>query len=157
MKHTFKAKIYKTGINCCVDVPTEITKLLTAEKGRISIKGKINGFGFTKTLMPVKNKPHRLFVNQTMMKGGKTALGQFATFEIQQDTKKIIKEYPKPLILIEQLKMHQLTTEFDSLTASRKKEILKYLNYIKTEETLLKNIDKLITQLKKKEKEIRIP
>lgn len=157
MKYNFNAEIYKTGINWCVDVPTEITKLLTAEKGFINIKGKINGFDFTKTLMPVKKAPHRLFVNQAMMKGGKTALGQVATFEIQQDTEKTIKEYPKPLILTEQLKTHQLTTSFDGLTTSRKKEILKYLNYIKTEETLLINIGKLITQLKNKEKDIRIP
>ena len=157
MKHTFKAKIYKTGINWCVDVPTEITELLSAEKGRINIKGQINGFGFSKTLMPVKNEPHRLFVNQVMMKGGKTALGQIATFKIEQDTEKTVKEYPIPLILTEQLKKYQLTIAFDNLTTSRKKDILKYLNYIKTDETLLKNIDKIITQLKNKEKNVRIP
>ncbi len=157
MKHIFKAKIYQTGINWCVDVPTDITELLTAEKGRINIKGQINGFDFTKTLMPVKNELHRLFVNQAMMKGGKTALGQVATFKIEHDTEKIVKEYPTPLILIEQLKKHQLTTAFDNLTASRKKDILKYLSYVKTEETLLKNIDKLIAQLKNKEKNVRIP
>ena len=117
---------------------------------------QINRFEFTKTLMPVNNKPHRLFVNQAMMKGGKTALGEIATFEIEQDNEKADKEYPTPLILTEQLKKEQLTTAPDSLTAS-KKDILKYMNYIKTEETLLKNITKLITQLKNKEKHIRIP
>lgn len=104
MKHTFKAKIYKIGINWCVDVPTKITELLTAEKGRINIKGQINGFEFSKTLMPVKNEPHRLFVNQAMMKGGKTTLGETATFEIEQDSEKADKEYPTPLMLTEQLK-----------------------------------------------------
>ncbi|MFT4062671.1 MAG: YdeI/OmpD-associated family protein [Edaphocola sp.] len=157
MKHTFKAKIYQTGINWCVDVPTEITELLTAEKGRINIKGKINGFYFAKTLMPVKNAPHRLFVNQAMMKGGKTALGETAAFEIEQDNEKTSKEYPTPLMLTEQLKKEHLTTAFDNLTASRKKDILKYLSYVKTEETLLKNIDKLIAQLKNEEKNVRIP
>lgn len=157
MEHTFKAKINKTGINWCVDVPTKITELLTAEKGRINIKGQINGFEFSKTLMLVKNEPHRLFVNQAMMKGGKTTLGEIAMFKIEQNTDKAVKEYPTPLILIEQLKKYQLTTVFDNLTTSRKKDILKYLNYIKTEETLLKNITKLITQLKNKEKNIRIP
>lgn len=157
MKHTFKAKIYQTGINWCVDVPAEITELLTAEKGRINIRGQINGFDFTKTLMPVKNATHRLFVNQQMMKGGKTALGQVASFKIEQDTERKVKEYPTPALLTEQLKKHQLTRSFDDLTNSRKKDILKYLNYIKTEETLLKNIDKLLTQLKNKEKNVRIP
>lgn len=157
MKHSFKAEIYKTGINWCVDVPLEITELMISEKGKINIKGKINGFDFTKTLMPVKNSLHRLYVNQAMMKGGKTALGETATFEIEQNNEKAEKEYPIPLLLIEQLKKEQLTTAFESLTASRKKDILKYLNYIKTEATLLKNIDKLINQLKNKEKNVRIP
>ena len=107
--------------------------------------------------MPVKNESHRLFVNQAMMRGGKTALGQVATFKIEQDAERTVKEYPTPLILTEQLKKHQLTTAFDNLTASRKRDILKYLNYVKAEETLLKNIDKLITQLKNKEKNVRIP
>ena len=157
MKHTFKAKIYKTGINWCVDVPTAITELLTAEKGRIKIKGQINNFDFTKTLMPVKNAPHRLFVNQTMMKGGKTALGETATFVIEQNNEKTNKKYSIPLILTEQLKKHQLTSDFDNLTASRKKDILKYLSYVKAEKTLQKNIDKLISQLKNNERNVRIP
>ena len=157
MKHKFKANIYKTGINLCVDVPKEITELLTANKGRINIKGQINGFDFTKTLMPVKNGPYRLFVNRAMIKGGKTALGEVATFEIEQDNKKVVKKYPTPLQLIERLRKEDLTTAFDSLTPSRKKDILKYLNYVKTEETLQKNIDKLITQLKNKEKNVRVP
>ena len=157
MKHIFKSKIYKTGINWCVDVPVKITDKLVSEKGRFNIKGQINGFAFTKTLVPVKNSPYRLFVNQAMMKGGKTSLGQIAAFEVEEDREKVSKEYPIPKALSNQLKHHKLVKEFDCLTASRKKDILKYLNYIKTEETLLKNINKLINQLSNKEKNVRIP
>lgn len=157
MKHFFEAEIYKIGINWCVDVPKEVTEKMIVKKGRIKIKGKINGFVFKKTLMPVKNATHRLFVNQTMMKGGKTALGEIVNFEIEQDTEDSTKEYPIPNLLNKQLIENQLTADFEKLTISRKREILKYLNYIRTEETLLKNITKLITQLKNKEKNIRIP
>lgn len=157
MKYTFKAKIYKTGINGCVDVPSEVTKRLTIDKGRVRIKGKINGFDFSTTLMPVKDAQHRLFVNHAMMRGAQTGLGQTATFKIEQDTKKVQKEYPSPPILAARLKEHQLTAAFNQLTTSRKQDILKYLNYVKTEATLLKNIDKLINQLKSKVKQVRIP
>jgi len=154
---TFKAKIYKTGINWCVDVPDEVSEQMTKIRGKINIKGKINGFDFIKTLMPVKNSEHRLFVNQAMMKGGKTALEQVATFEITQNDEKIIKKYPLPKQLKTELKQHNLTEEFGKLTEARKRDILKYLSYIKTAETLQKNIDKLITQLEAKEKNVRIP
>ena len=156
-KHQFSAKIYQTGINWCVDVPVEITKSLVAEKGRIRIKGKINGFVFTKTLVPVKNSPHRLFVNRIMMKGGNTALGQMATFEIEQDDNKEIKEYPVPELLTEHLVARNLMADFNNLAASRRREILKYFSFIKTEATFIKNMDKLITQLKNKEKNVRVP
>lgn len=156
-KYTFNAKIYKTGINWCVDVPVEITDQLICKKGKIDIKGEINGFSFIKTLIPVKNNPFRLFVNQAMMKGGNTALNEIASFIIEHDKEKVIVDYEMPTLLTEQLNKNQLTTDFNNLTASKRKDILKYLSYIKTEETLLKNIDKLITQLKNKEKGIRIP
>jgi hypothetical protein len=157
MKHSFKAKIYSVGINWCVDVPRRITKQLTAEKGYIKIKGQINGFNFTKTLMPVKNSPYRLFVNQAMMKGGGTALGKTATFKIEQNPDKAIKKYAAPKLLMEQLKKNEVTSDFNNLTPSRRKDILKYLSYIKTTETLSKNISKLIKQLRDKETNVRIP
>lgn len=156
-KFKFSAKIYLTRINWCVDVPAEITNDLIIDKGRINIKGKINGFSFTKTLMPVKNSAHRLFVNKEMMLGGKTALEKVAIFEIQQDNEKVVKQYPIPNLLSQYLDKNNLLTDFNNLTNSRKRAILKYMSYIKKEDTLVKNIEKLITQLKDKEKNIRIP
>ena len=41
MKFSFDAKIYKVGINPCVDVPLHITGKMIPEKGYIPVKGKI--------------------------------------------------------------------------------------------------------------------
>ena len=157
MPHTFQAKIYQTGINWAVDVPEEIIVQLLKQKGYIKIKGQINGFNFTQTLVPVKNAPYRLFVNLIMMKGGKTAVGEVAEFVVEQDIVEEDKRYPMPALLAKALQENHLQEAFDSLTASRKKDILKYLFYIKTEETLQRNIDKLIGQLKEGNKNVRIP
>ena len=157
MKHHFKAVIYKTGINWCVDTPAAIAKKLIAEKGYIRIKGQINGFDFSKSLVPVKNAPYRLFVNGIMMKGGMTALGKTAVFVIEQDTRKKEDEYPIPEFLKERLLKEQLTNAFNCLTPSRKKDILRYLLNIKTAETLEKNIDRLMKQLKDKTGDSRVP
>ena len=108
-KSTFLARIYQTGINWCVDVPSEITNALIIDKGRIHIKGKINEFSFLKTLMPVKNSSHRLFVNKKMMLGGKTALGEVAVFEIQQDQDRVVKQYPVPNLLSQYLTKNKLS------------------------------------------------
>jgi hypothetical protein len=157
MKHEFKAKIYPTGINWAVDVPSRISKKMMPTKGYIKIKGYINDFKFIQTLVPVKNSPYRLFVNKIMMDGGKTALGQVALFSIEQDDRAEIKAYPPSKMLIAELRKHRLTKAFNALTPSRKKDVLKYLSFIKTEATLKKNIDKLINQLQNKERNVRIP
>jgi hypothetical protein len=162
MKHRFKAKIYKTGINWCVDVPRAITKQMEPVKGYIKVTGKINGFVFSKSLVPVKDSPYRLFVNQVMMKGGKTALGEMAVFELEQvksDTSEHneLREYVMPDMLKRQLSKYKLLAAFSSSTPSRQKDILKYLNGVKTEETLQRNIEKVIDQLRRNEKNVRIP
>lgn len=157
MKYTFQEKIYKIGINWAVDVPAEISEKMLPEKGYIRIKGQINNFDFIQTLVPVKDAPYRLFVNLMMMKGGKTALGQIASFQIEQNHTEVEKMYPMPKLLADELEHHQLTNDFNQLTPSRKKDILKYLSYVKTEETLKKNIQKVVVQLKNKETNVRIP
>ncbi|MCG2610500.1 YdeI/OmpD-associated family protein [Flavobacterium sp. SM15] len=148
MRYSFQAEIYKIGINWTVDVPLEITEKLSVKKGYIRIKGTINGFAFNKSLVPVKEAPYRLFVNLIMMKGAKTAIGQRATFCIEQDTSDPEKEYPMPNQLAEQLKENQLEETFNNLTFSRRKEIVRYLSFIKTEKTFQRNIEKVIAQLK---------
>ena len=157
MKHHFKAKIYQIGINWAVDVPRSITDQMKLEKGYIRIKGQLNDFNFIQTLVPVKNAPYRLFVNFIMMKGGKTALGEVADFKIEQNFTVVDQMYEMPELLADFLAQHQLQAQFDQLSPFRKKDILKYLSYVKTEETMIKNIDKVISQLKNKDKDVRIP
>lgn len=158
MPNTFKAKIYKIGINAVVDVPKRITSTMTAISGRIKIKGTIDGFDFKTTLMPVKDGLHLLYVNMIMLKGGATALGKTATFSIEQDTnKKIVKDQVMHAALQKQLKAKNLEPNFHELTSSRKRDILSYLHKVKAAETLQRNVDHVILQLERKQKDVRIP
>ncbi len=52
------------------------------------------------------------------MKGGRTALGEVANFEIEQDHNKKIKDYPLPKLVREQLVDNKLLEDFNNLTAS---------------------------------------
>ncbi|MES1216945.1 MAG: DUF1905 domain-containing protein [Bacteroidota bacterium] len=149
MKFTFKAKIYITGINPVVDVPFRISGKMTANKGYIPIKGKINGHSFIQTLTPVKNSNYRLHVNGPMLKGANAKLGDTVTFIIEQDFSprsiplRMQKEFKQ------KLEENKLVPVFKKLTPSRQKEILKYLGFLKTKESLRRNIDKVIATLKK--------
>ena len=71
MKFSYSSKIYKVGINPCVEVPLRITAKMTAAKGYIPVKGKIKDHSFTQTFVPIKNAAYRLYVNGVMLKGAK--------------------------------------------------------------------------------------
>ena len=153
----FKSRIYRIGINQVVNVPKKVTDQLLATKGLIKIRGTINGFSFHTTLMPVKNKPYILYVNIPMLKGAVLKEGDMGLFSIQQDLTTYEKYYPMPALLTETLKKTKQEEQFYALTEPRKKDILKYLNGIKTQITLEKHIATLVKKLKNKEKNIRIP
>jgi hypothetical protein len=109
MKFSFSAKIYKVGINPCVEVPLNITSKMTATKGYIPVKGKIKGHSFTQTLCPVKNAPYRLYVNGPMLKGSDTKLGDKVKFTLEQNTEpETVVNYEMPKELQQQLNKHKL-------------------------------------------------
>jgi hypothetical protein len=151
MKFSFKARIYIVGINPCVKVPLRVTDKLKSTKGYIPVKGKIENHLFQQTLCPVKDEGYRLYVNGPMLKGAEIKVGQTATFIIEQDTLDRNKNHPMPGEFKKKLEEHKLLTAFQQLTPSRQKEINRYLNNLKTEESLNRNIDKMINVLKGKE------
>ena len=144
----FKAKIYKAGINPCVEVPQSVTARMKPLKGYITVTGTINGHAFNQTLVPVRNSPYRLYVNTSMLMAGNATVGDIATFTLKQTVRKK-KDYSMHPMLLRELRSNHLTSEFNALTQSRQKDILKYLASLKKVETLVKNINRVIGQLKK--------
>lgn len=151
MKFTFKAKIYKVGINLVVEVPHRITKTMQPKKGYIPVNGTIDGHPFQQTLCPVKNSPYRLYVNGLMLKGSGTGLGRTAKFVIEQD----FSEKSREDSVVTPAFKRRLTSAgvwktFSELTPSRQKEIVRYLHYLKSEEAKERNLVKIINSLKDK-------
>lgn len=151
MKFSFEAKICKAGINPYVDVPLSITGKMIASRGYIPIKGKIEKQPFQQTLVPVKNEAYRLYVNGPMLKGSNAKVEDVVKFTIEQDIEP--RTVPIPAAFKKKLIANGLMPEFKRLTAYRQKEILKYLNFLKTTDALIRNIDKVTNQLKKKQHE----
>ena len=134
-----------------VIVPKRITSKMPATKGYIPVLGLINGFEFHQTLCPVKNAPYRLYVNTGMMKGGEVEVGDTAKFSIEFDDRPPKDSITMPLILEKRLKKEKLLDVFNAQTTSRQKEVFKYLNSLKTEESRNRNLDKVVTALKNKQ------
>lgn len=149
MKFSFTAKIYKVGINPCVEVPLKITLNMKAVKGYIPVKGFIKDHFFEQTLCPVKNAAYRLYVNGLMLKGSHAKLGDRVKFTIEQnETAKTIDDFEMPREFKTALTKSKLGKAFGLLTPYRRKEILRYLNNLKSKDALLRNIDKVVAGLK---------
>ncbi len=149
MKFTFRAKIYKVGINLVVEVPYRVTKTMQPKKGYIPVNGTIEGHSFQQTLCPVKDKPYRLYVNGLMLKGSGMSLGKMPKFVIEQD----LSDKPREDSVITPAFKKRLTAAgvwetFSKLTPSRQKEIVRYLHYLKTEESKERNLKKVIETLR---------
>ena len=147
MKFNFRAKIYKVGINPCVEVPRKITGRMIPQRGYIPVAGHIDNFPFEQTLVPVKDAPYRLYVNGLMLKGSGAKVGDTLTFSIAQTTAKR-KDETMSADLRSKLVRTKLLSTFEQLTPSRQKEILRYLNYLKTPQAKKRNIDKVLSFLK---------
>ena len=140
------------GINPVVQVPIKISSQMQAVKGYIPVKGLINGHAFQQTLCPVKNAPYRLYVNGAMMKGGEVDVGDKAKFQLEYDTRPPKDAITMPKFLELRLKKEKLVSVFNQFTPSRQKEIFKYLLYLKTDESRERNIDKVVAELKNKQR-----
>src|SRR5688572_17393013 len=92
MKFSFDAKIYKVGINPCVKVPKKITDQMVPVRGYIPVKGKIERYTFTQTLVPIKDAPFRLYVNGSMLKGADVSVGDTVHFYSGTGCRPTVKE-----------------------------------------------------------------
>lgn len=158
MARSFTARIYKDRMNAVIDVPANASDQMVKVKGYIRTKGKINGTPFAKNMVPVRNAPYRLHVDLLMLKAAKVAVVGTAKFTVEQDTTPARKLAPTmPKLFKEALREHKRENTFMTLSPSRRKEILRYLTSLKSEETRTKHIVRLMAMLKGPLTNVRVP
>ena len=148
--NSFSAKIYIISkINPVVDVPDNVLEAVFAQAGRskgpIPVRGRLNGAEFTQTLIKYGGA-WRLYLNGEMRRAAGIDTGDMAEVEIEFDPRP--RSEPVPGRLAEALEADKTArAEFEKLPPSRQKEILRYLNSMKTEASLVKNVEKVIRHL----------
>ncbi len=118
-------------------------------KGPIPVKGSLNTHAFTQTLVKYSGK-WRLYLNGPMREAAGIDVGDMAEVHIgYDDTERKTSLHPK---LKEALKNNrQANAVFESLAPYLQKEIMRYINHLKTEESVDKNIKRAIGFLLGKE------
>ena len=145
----FTAKISKIGINPYVGLPEDVLNTLFKQadknKGPIPVRGTLDGKRFKQTLVKYQGA-WRLYLN--------TQMRQAAGIDVGDDTKVEIEFGPEPRIVPIHPKFSRALSKnkeakasFEKLAPSRQREILRYLNSMKTDESLVRNIEKIIQHL----------
>lgn len=146
---TFKAEIGIIGVNPYVFLPMPVLEKLFAQaskyKGPIPVHGTLDGHAFTQTL--VKYAGHwRLYLNGPMLKAAKRSVGEKVSVRIAFDPRD--RSTPMPAALEAALKANKhARVVFGSLAPSRKKEIMRYIGHLKSEEAVKRNVLRAIAFL----------
>ena len=145
----FSAKIYIIGINPYVLLPSVVLNYIFQksgkEKGAIPVKLKIGREKFIQNLVKYSGK-WRLYLNTPMRKAAGKDVGDTIDIHIDFD--------PKPRTTPIHPKLEKAFKEnsnarnvFEKLAPSRQKEILRYINFLKSEESVDKNVQRAISHL----------
>jgi hypothetical protein len=146
---TFSGKIKIIGVNPYLLLPGSILKNLMIaahkSKGPIPVRGLLNGHKFIQTLVKYDGK-WRLYLNTPMRKAAGIDVGDMANVEIEYD--------PEPRIIPVHPKLQQALSEnkkakaaFENLSPYRRKEIVRYIASMKTEASVIRNVEKVILHL----------
>jgi len=146
---SFSAKIQIIGVNPYVLLPQDLLKYIFEkagkDKGAIPVKLKIGGENFIQNLVKYSGK-WRLYLNGPMRKAVGKDVGDTIEIKIDFDPKeRTTPVHPKLKKAFKEYK--EAKVAFDKLSPSRQKEILRYINNLKSEETIDKNIQRAITHL----------
>jgi uncharacterized protein YdeI (YjbR/CyaY-like superfamily) len=127
-----------------IQIPFDAAKVWG--RGRLKVKGEINGFAFRTTLFPDGKGGHRLLVNKQMQRGAKAAPGTTATFRLERDTGPRVVAVPNELAraLSED---RSLRRWFDALNPAIRNEICKWVLGPKAAEARRQRADQIAERL----------
>lgn len=147
--NSFTAALDIIGINPFVFVPEDILTLIFEKAGKdkspVPVKGMVNGKEFQQNLMKYKGE-WRLYVNLLMLKNSPKRIGEILEIFIEyDDSDRSIAIHPK---LDKAIKASSVASNnFENLIPSRRHELIRYINNLKTEASIDRNIEKIIRHL----------
>jgi hypothetical protein len=150
---SFKTEIEIIGINPYMEVPTNVLKVLFKEAEKdtspIRVRGTLDGHKFEQTVVKYQGK-WRLYLNTPMREAADLEVGDTATAKIEFNPElKVEKENKKFLRQLASMKIAKAA--FKKLAPYHQAQIHRYLNMLKSEDTLKRNIETVILHLEGKE------
>jgi uncharacterized protein YdeI (YjbR/CyaY-like superfamily) len=115
-------------------------------RGRLKVKGEINGFAFRTSLFPTRQGTHFLLINKRMQKGAHAVAGTKARFRLEPDTEERIVTIPAELkrVLAED---RSFLRWFDQLNYSTRKWIADWIGEVKSSAARVRRAEQVAEQL----------
>ena len=143
---TFTARLEIVGGNPFVHVPSDVLELLFEragkDRGPIPIHGKLNGKSYRQTLVRYRGA-WRLYVNMKMLHDSPRRIGETVEVAVAFDPNdRSIAPHPKLLAALEANR--EAKRVYDGLSGSVQKEIVRYISFLKTDESVDRNVARAI-------------
>ena len=147
-KRSFKATLERLRSNLgwvIVWIPFNVHKVW-GSRGRLKVRGEINGFAFRTSLFPTRKGEHFLLVNKKMQDGSGTIEGSTAEFWLEPDTEERVVAVPAELkrILAEDRSFRRW---FDALNYSIRKWLVDWITQPKSAESRVRRAEQVAEQL----------
>jgi len=128
ISNSFRATLERLRSNLgwiIIWIPFNVQKIW-GTRGRLRVKGEINGFAFRTSLFPTRKGEHFLLVNKKMQAGGHASEGTTAEFHLEPDTEERVVVVPAELkrILAED---RSLRRWFETLNYSIRKWLVDWI------------------------------
>lgn len=149
----FEAEVELIGVNPYVELPAavlvELMQQAGKQKGPIPVRGVLHkgkmSAAFLQTVVLFSGL-WRLYLNNPMRKGTNSDVGDHVKVELEFDP--VPRDIAVPDLFVQALAQHpQQKQAFEALPAYRQKEIVRYLANLKQQETLEKNVAKVLDHL----------
>jgi bifunctional DNA-binding transcriptional regulator/antitoxin component of YhaV-PrlF toxin-antitoxin module len=146
-KLRFQTKILgkEAGVVGAITPPIDVVEVF-GTRGRVPVRGTINGFPFRSSLMPCGG-PHMMPVNKALREGAGAKPGDVVEVIMERDDKERTVE-PPPELKRELAKNKKAADKWEKMSFTNKKEMANSIRDAKQEETRKRRLAKVMQVLK---------
>src|SRR5258708_2155183 len=146
-KLQFKIKIEgkEAGVVAAITPPVDVAEMF-GTRGRVPVRGTINGFPFRSSLMPMGGC-HMMPVNKTLCRGAGVKPGDVVDVVMERDEEERTVDAP-PELSRELKKNKKALATWEKMSFTNKKEIAISIPEVKQEETRARRLAKVMQVLK---------
>lgn len=128
-----------------IAIPFNVEKAYGA-RGRVPVRGTLNGFAFRSSVFPMGGGCHWLVVNSQMREGAKIKAGETISVVMERDDEPRVVTPPEDLARALKANKAALAA-WDKLSYTHRKEYARAIEEAKKPETRTRRIEKTITAL----------